>query len=98
VFYLGIEHTVWGYGNPVVTGPVYGNVRDLLFENIEVHGTPGRKSVIFGIDSANQMGTSGGPITIRNLVIDGVLITETNKDTYFDIGPYAYVVFEQVVP
>ena len=98
VFYLGIEHTVWGYGNPVVTGPVYGNVRDLLFENIEVRGTPGRKSVIFGIDSANQMGTPAGPITIRNLVIDGVPVTDTNKDTYFDIGPYAYVVFEQVVP
>lgn len=94
LFYLGIEHTPWGYGGSDTSGPVYGNVRDLVFENIEVRGVQQRRSVIFGVDADNQMGTVDEPIVIRDLVIDGDPVTEANKDTYFDIGPFATVVFE----
>ena len=31
-------------------------------------------------------------------VIDGVLVTESNRDTYFEVGDFAYVVFEEPAP
>lgn len=74
--YLTIEDTPWG--NP---GSAQGNVRDISFTNIILKGSQLVRSVIRGKDAANRVDN----IQFTNLVIDGTVVTEANKDQYFDI-------------
>ena len=76
LIYLAIEDTSWG--DP---GPAQGNVQDILFENITVTGIQRQKSVIRGKDQSNRIDN----IRFVNLRIGGTLVTEANKDQYFDI-------------
>jgi len=76
LIYLSIEDTPWG--DP---GLAQGNVRDILFEDITVTGNQQNRSIIRGKDQDNRIDN----IRFVNLRIGGILITEANKDQFFDI-------------
>ena len=64
--------------------PMLGNSFNISFRNITFFGTQGRKSTILGRNEEN--GHHG--ITFENVVIDGVRVTEDNRDEFFIINSY----------
>jgi len=65
-----------------------GNTRNLRFRNISVEGQQNldcRKSRIFGKDSAN----GHADICFENLTINGVTVTEANRDAYVETNEFA---------
>jgi len=76
LIYLAIEDTPWGDD-----GSAQGNVQDLSFTNITVTGSQRSRSVIRGKDANNRIDN----IQFTNLSIGGTLVTNANKDQYFEI-------------
>ena len=76
LIYLSIEDVPWG--DPA---PAQGNVRNLSFSNITIKGVQSERSVIRGKDADNRIDN----IQFTNLSIGGTLVTNANKDQYFDI-------------
>lgn len=67
-----------------------GQVKDIVFNNVTVHDTPGQPSVIDGLDFVN----CPHEIYWRNLVIDEVPVTVRNYTDYFlKFTPYANRIF-----
>jgi len=99
LFDLRLDQTQWGWNDPAfpdVNGedppnaPIYGNIRAILFENIELTGTQWTKSEIHGYNSANNVTN----VEFRNLVINGTRVTSANYLTFFNVGPTVQVRFQ----
>ena len=74
--YLVIEDTPWG-----AQTPAQGNIRNLIFRNIQVKGIQHVKSVIKGKDQNNRIDN----IVFENLIINGIHVTNDNCEQFFDI-------------
>jgi hypothetical protein len=73
---LVFEELPWGSPDPA-----QGNIRDLTFTNIAVTGSQINKSVIRGKDANNRIEN----IQFTNLSIGGTVVTNANRDQFFDI-------------
>ncbi len=65
-----------------------GNASNLTFRNISIEKRQNldeRKSLIIGMDAENGI----RDVTFEHLTINGVPVTEANRDAYFEINEYA---------
>ena len=65
--------------------PFNGNTCNMRFRNVTVEGRQGKISIIKGKDADN----GHRDFLFENLTIDGVTVTEANKDAYFEMNGYA---------
>jgi len=61
-----------------------GNARDILFKNITVTGKQFKKSKLLGLDELNGL----QDITLDNIIINDIKITNENINEYFDINDF----------
>ena len=84
LFNLRNVDTSWGWDDGTDPLPC-GNLKTCVFENIELLGTQQQKSILRGSDYGTDTRGDMGYLEFRNLVINGVRVTNANQWQYFDI-------------
>jgi hypothetical protein len=64
----------------------YGQLNGWFISNVTMEEVPGQLSLIYSRDNSN----TPHDIAIRDMVIGGVAVTESNYSTYFTVSPQVY--------
>jgi len=76
----------WTNVGQVVHVPPLGNSYNLVFKNITLEGTQGRRSEIKGHDALNGF----HDVTLENVRINGTLVNQNNISNYFDVNSFVW--------
>jgi len=79
---LRVENRPYPWGGN--SNPELGNSKNFTFKNITLEGTQARKSTISGKDANN----GHHDYLFENLSINGVAVTESNKDDFFTVNSF----------
>ncbi len=78
---LILKNLVYPFGGSNAVNPPLGNSYNFVFRNISLEGTQKYRSVVAGWDMNNAF----HDVLLDNSTFGGVLVTEANLGTYFDV-------------